>query len=139
MLFFISWISLKRMIGSFCIFLIINISMKSQKGISPPLQTRVICLTCMVYKSKITETSPEPRDVQESSMDMQPEMNGSDSSMAGLVIDQRIIPDSNLPTQYVEGILDIANEGSGLLRPNFAPSDRDVYISASQIRRVNLR
>ena len=57
----------------------------------------------------------------------------------GLVVDQRVLPDSNLPTEYVEGVLDIANEGSGLLRPKFAPSDRDVYISASQIRRFNLR
>ena len=56
-----------------------------------------------------------------------------------LVIDERIIPDSNLPTEFVEGILDIANEGSGLLRPGFSASDRDVYISASQIRRFNLR
>ncbi len=56
-----------------------------------------------------------------------------------LVVDERMIPDANLPTEHVEGILDIANEGSGLLRPSFAPSDRDVYISASQIRRFNLR
>ncbi len=56
-----------------------------------------------------------------------------------LVVDERMIPDANLPTEFVEGILDIANEGSGLLRPTFAPSDRDVYISASQIRRFNLR
>jgi transcription termination factor Rho len=56
-----------------------------------------------------------------------------------LVVDERLIPDANLPTEYVEGILDIANEGSGLLRPNFAQSDRDVYISSSQIRRFNLR
>jgi transcription termination factor Rho len=52
---------------------------------------------------------------------------------------ERVIPDANLPTEYVEGVLDIANEGSGLLRPNFSQSDRDVYISASQIRRFNLR
>jgi transcription termination factor Rho len=52
---------------------------------------------------------------------------------------ERSIPDANLPTEYVEGILDIANEGSGLLRPRFAASDKDIYISASQIRRFNLR
>jgi transcription termination factor Rho len=57
----------------------------------------------------------------------------------GLVVDERIIPDSGLPTDYVEGILDIATEGSGLLRPKFAASDSDIYISASQIRRFNLR
>lgn len=53
---------------------------------------------------------------------------------------ERRIPDADLPTEYVEGILDIAHEGSGLLRPkHFAPSENDVYISASQIRRFNLR
>jgi transcription termination factor Rho len=57
-----------------------------------------------------------------------------------LVVDERMIPDAGLPTEYVEGVLDIANEGSGLLRPKmFAPSDHDIYISASQIRRFSLR
>lgn len=56
-----------------------------------------------------------------------------------LVVDERILPDSNLPTEYVEGVLDIATEGSGLLRPKFAASDKDVYISSSQIKRFNLR
>ena len=52
----------------------------------------------------------------------------------------RRIPDADLPTEYVEGVLDIAHEGSGLLRPkNFSPSSDDVYISSSQIRRFNLR
>jgi len=49
------------------------------------------------------------------------------------------IPDAGLPTEFVQGVLDIANEGSGLLRPKFAASDNDVYISSSQIRRFNLR
>jgi transcription termination factor Rho len=56
-----------------------------------------------------------------------------------LIVDDRVIPDSALPTEFVEGVLDIATEGSGLLRPNFSPSDKDVYISASQIRRFNLK
>lgn len=55
-------------------------------------------------------------------------------------VDTRRIPDADLPTEYVEGVLDIAHEGSGLLRvKNFAPSSNDVYISSSQIRRFNLR
>lgn len=62
------------------------------------------------------------------------------SPQPSLVVDERMIPDANLPTEFVEGILDIANEGSGLLRTKFfSPSDKDVYISASQIRRFNLR
>ncbi len=56
-----------------------------------------------------------------------------------LVIDDRVLPDSGLPTEEIVGVLDIANEGSGLLRPSFASSDKDIYISASQIRRFNLR
>ncbi len=62
-----------------------------------------------------------------------------DNSNSSLVVDDRVLPDSDLPTEFVEGVLDIANEGSGLLRPKFAASDHDVYISASQIRRFNLR
>ncbi len=56
-----------------------------------------------------------------------------------LVVDDRVLPDSGLPTEQVSGILDIASEGSGLLRPKYAASDHDVYISSSQIRRFNLR
>ncbi len=61
-------------------------------------------------------------------------VNGYNSTL------DRRIPDADLPTEYVEGVLDIAHEGSGLLRvKNFAPSSNDVYISSSQIRRFNLR
>ncbi len=56
-----------------------------------------------------------------------------------LVVDERVLPDSGLPTEGVVGILDIATEGSGLLRPKFTHSESDIYISASQIRRFNLR
>lgn len=50
------------------------------------------------------------------------------------------MPDAGLPTEYVEGILDIAEEGSGLLRPLFGAGEtKSVYISLSQIRRFNLR
>ena len=62
-----------------------------------------------------------------------------DDDRASLVVDERVIPDSGLPTESVSGILDIATEGSGLLRPKFSASDNDIYISASQIRRFNLR
>ncbi|MBI4036833.1 transcription termination factor Rho [Candidatus Daviesbacteria bacterium] len=48
-------------------------------------------------------------------------------------------PDRDVPTEEVSGILDIMPEGHGFLRPRYIPSDRDVYISASQIRRFNLR
>lgn len=47
--------------------------------------------------------------------------------------------DINVPTETVKGILDAMPEGHGFLRPKFTPSDRDVYISQSQIRRFLLR
>jgi transcription termination factor Rho len=47
--------------------------------------------------------------------------------------------DINVPTETVHGILDIMPEGHGFLRPKFTPSERDVYISQSQIRRFLLR
>lgn len=47
--------------------------------------------------------------------------------------------DANTPTVYSEGILDIQLEGHGFLRPKFTPSDKDIYISQSQIRRFQLR
>jgi transcription termination factor Rho len=42
-------------------------------------------------------------------------------------------------SEAVAGILDIQREGHGFLRPRFRPSDKDIYISSSQIRRFWLR
>jgi transcription termination factor Rho len=43
------------------------------------------------------------------------------------------------PTEEVVGVLDMQQEGHGFLRPKFIPSQRDIYISQSQIRRFMLR
>jgi len=48
-------------------------------------------------------------------------------------------PDINVPTETVRGVLDATADGHGFLRPKYAPSERDVYISQSQIRRFLLR
>ncbi len=45
----------------------------------------------------------------------------------------------NTPTEEVKGYLDVQPEGHGFLRPKFIPSNRDIYISQSQIRRFMLR
>lgn len=44
-----------------------------------------------------------------------------------------------VPTERVVGFLDLQPEGHGFLRPKFVPSNRDIYISQSQIRRFMLR
>lgn len=46
---------------------------------------------------------------------------------------------NSAPTQNVAGFLDIMGEGHGFLRPKFIPSDGDIYISQSQIRKFQLR
>lgn len=51
----------------------------------------------------------------------------------------REIPDANVPTQTVKGYLEIMTEGHGFLRPKFTPSEQDIYISQSQIRKFQLR
>ena len=71
--------------------------------------------------------------------DSKPNEDSSKPDSPSLVVDDRVLPDSGLPTEQITGVLDIANEGSGLLRPKMNPSEYDVYISASQIRRFNLR
>ncbi len=48
-------------------------------------------------------------------------------------------PDVDVPTETVRGVLDTMSDGHGFLRPKYTPSDRDVYISQSQIRRFLLR
>lgn len=50
-----------------------------------------------------------------------------------------MMSDANTPTQPVQGTLDIQPEGHGFLRPKFTPSDKDIYISQSQIRKFMLR
>jgi transcription termination factor Rho len=42
-------------------------------------------------------------------------------------------------TQKVSGILDIDPAGHGFLRPKISPSEADIYISQSQIRKFSLR
>ena len=57
----------------------------------------------------------------------------------GGVVDGRVIPDAGLPTELVQGILDIEPDGHGTLRPRYSSSEKDVYVSTSQVRRFNLR
>jgi len=42
-------------------------------------------------------------------------------------------------SEMVEGILDLSRDGHGILRVGFSESERDAYISTSQIRRLQLR
>lgn len=94
------------------------------------------------YSAKISSSFSKRRISSDQSFGFSQDTQTVDSNNQpsnSLVVDDRKLPDSDLPTETVQGVLDIANEGSGLLRPNFSPSPNDIYISASQIRRFNLR
>jgi transcription termination factor Rho len=87
----------------------------------------------------VKKTVPEPVSAEEIvGAPVQNETQNSSSGFAG-VIDERVLPDAGLPTEYAQGVLDLSNNGYGYLRPQFTPSAKDIYISASQIRRFQLR
>jgi transcription termination factor Rho len=54
-------------------------------------------------------------------------------------VDGRTIPDAGVPTATVAGMLDMRQDGSGILRDSYKNGDKDAYISASQVRRFRLR
>ncbi|HKY74382.1 MAG TPA: transcription termination factor Rho [Patescibacteria group bacterium] len=67
-------------------------------------------------------------------------MRGSEGGNADMYNDdRRMMQDQDVPTEPVKGVLDTSPDGHGLLRPNYSPSRRDVYIGSSQIRRFWLR
>ncbi|MBU1085533.1 transcription termination factor Rho [Patescibacteria group bacterium] len=55
------------------------------------------------------------------------------------MVDNRVIPDANVPTEEVSGMLEVTGDNHGILREGFTESSKDAYISSSQIRRFNLR
>ena len=48
-------------------------------------------------------------------------------------------PVNNVVTYPISGILEIVQDGSGFVRPNFLPNGKDAYIGSMQIRRYGLR
>ncbi|MBU2577958.1 transcription termination factor Rho [Patescibacteria group bacterium] len=84
---------------------------------------------------KVAETVTKEEVVEKPAS---PKQQGGVNGFSGFV-DDRFIPDAGLPTEGVEGILDLAPSGHGYLRPEKMPSNGDIYISSSQIRRFQLR
>jgi transcription termination factor Rho len=86
----------------------------------------------------------EPRDNRDRGYDDRPSYGGRSNGGYSRGYDnrpsryERPEPEEEI-TVPVSGILDIQHEGHGFLRPKFRASDRDIYISASQIRRFWLR
>lgn len=83
--------------------------------------------------------SPEPLSRRSPSSMSRGRGNGRRNNGFNGIVDDRRIPDADAPTEMVEGILDTSPDGHGLLRPQFSPSERDAYISSSQIRKFRLR
>lgn len=55
------------------------------------------------------------------------------------MVEGRRLPDADVPTEKVEGFLDLGTNNHGILRPQFTSSLNDIYISNSQIRRFSIR
>jgi transcription termination factor Rho len=80
-----------------------------------------------------------PRPFVRRPMYQQPQQQQQSQTYGSVDFDEMAIPDANVPTEFVEGFLDVTPDGHGYLRPKMIPSSKDVYISSSQIRRFNLR
>jgi transcription termination factor Rho len=92
-----------------------------------------------VVRKRYTFSPPNPNQSQDQQASVpqaqtQPALGNTSDQQPGYYI-----PDMAGETLPIKGVLDIANEGHGYLRPKFSPSNQDIYISQSQIRRFGLR
>lgn len=83
------------------------------------------------------QTDPEPQTLPASPLRQSASEASPQGAFEGDMRGRDFSHEEN--TVPVSGILDIQHEGHGFLRPKFRASDRDIYISASQIRRFWLR
>jgi transcription termination factor Rho len=78
------------------------------------------------------EVEPEPEAAAEPEAEPEPEVEPEPEPAAE--------PEPEEPTEAVAGVLELTASGHGFLRTQgLEPSDDDVYVSASQIRRCELR
>ncbi|MBI2600326.1 transcription termination factor Rho [Candidatus Daviesbacteria bacterium] len=93
--------------------------------------------------SQAEENQPEDTTPPTNQTDEYPQTQGYSGYQRGFrrgtYQNSRDYQDRDVATEQVNGILDVMDEGHGFLRPKYIPSDKDVYISASQIRRFGLR
>lgn len=54
-------------------------------------------------------------------------------------VDGRTIPDAGAVVETMVGMLDLRPDGSGILKDDYRYCDKEAYISATQVRRFNLR
>ncbi|HNP89672.1 MAG TPA: transcription termination factor Rho [Candidatus Woesebacteria bacterium] len=121
-----------------------SIKSKSEKITAEPSSEPPVTVEDIIGEPEAKELKePVPTVVPETKIVEEPKVGPVKAmpSFGGFngMVDERIIPDAGVPTEYVEGVLDTSDNGYGYLRPQFIPSSKDIYISASQIRRFQLR
>src|SRR5882672_5008037 len=89
-----------------------------------------------VDEPETPKEAPEVKPVEEVKEEVHPEPQVEEQRETPR--EQRFERSFETETYPVKGILDIQPEGHGFLRPRFIPSQRDIYISQSQIRRFML-
>jgi len=102
--------------------------------LSAPVQSRPIMTNRPAYRKPYMNRRPMVRPYR-------PQVNSQPAAAVRFngYVDNRVIPDADLPTEEVSGMLELSPDGQGLLRPDFNPTNKDIYISSSQIKRFNLR
>lgn len=83
--------------------------------------------------------SPQPSDTPSDNTSSQPSSDNRAPRSDYRDYSRDSYSQRDVPTVEVNGYLDIMPEGHGFLRPKYTHSDKDVYISSSQIRRFNLK
>ncbi|MEA3355629.1 MAG: transcription termination factor Rho [Patescibacteria group bacterium] len=94
-------------------------------------KSRPIMTNRPAYRKSIKRRRPMARPINRRRPRSRTNFNGR--------VDNRVIPDANVPTEEITGMLEVSGDNHGILRNGFTESDRDAYISNSQIRRFNLR
>jgi transcription termination factor Rho len=76
-------------------------------------------------------------------MEVEPPNNSSYAQQHARITHHKVssnnFTEKNDQAEMIEGILDMSRDGHGVLRVGFSESERDAYISTSQIRRLQLR
>jgi len=92
-----------------------------------------------VAEAKLAETVPQvqsqPQPVRQSYQ--QPQRQAQPQQQPRPQVNYQ--PQLAVVTELISGILEIMQDGSGFVRPNFLPNSKDAYIASMQIRRYGLR
>jgi transcription termination factor Rho len=108
---------------------------KTDTSVTTDTETKVVPVTPLKSKSQPSIDSAE----ETSSQKEDTTVGTSSSKNSPKTSNQQVKTDRYAAAPSVGGTLDTTRDGHGVLRASYTHSEKDVYISTSQIRRFNLR